>query len=150
MTLTQEQYELNAVAIFTFFYARFGLAIPAVGILAQFNQESSLDPTAVGDKGTAFGLGQWHGDRCQAMANGIEIDPRTNKNLIDQCRAAWWELLSPERAAFEIIMAAADPYDAGLAGCMWMRPAADERDKRGKEAVSLAQFLQARGIWSGP
>jgi hypothetical protein len=35
----------------------------AVGIAANLLQESHYDPTAVGDKGTAYGIAQWHEDR---------------------------------------------------------------------------------------
>lgn len=149
MNITQAQYEVNAVAIFCYFIGKGVPQAPAVGILTQGNQESSLDPTAVGDNKTAFGLWQDHADRCEAMLKGCGIDPRVDEKLLDLCEAAWWELNGPERKAFKAILATSTPYDAGAAGCLWERPAADERNKRGLEAIDLALFLQARGLWYG-
>ena len=40
----------------------------ASGIVANLMTESSLSPTAVGDGGSAYGLGQWRPDRQQSAA----------------------------------------------------------------------------------
>jgi hypothetical protein len=39
------------------------------GIIGNLQHESSLDPNAVGDNGTSFGLAQWHSDRWDALKN---------------------------------------------------------------------------------
>lgn len=47
-----------------------GLSNPLgrAGMIGTFDHESAgLDPNALGDKGTAFGLGQWRNDRRQAL-----------------------------------------------------------------------------------
>jgi len=49
-----------------------GLKNPAgrAGMIGTFDHESAgLNPNALGDKGTAFGLGQWRGDRRTALGN---------------------------------------------------------------------------------
>jgi TP901 family phage tail tape measure protein len=43
-----------------------GLSAPvAAGAVGNFIQESGLDPNALGDNGTSFGLAQWHASRMQ-------------------------------------------------------------------------------------
>lgn len=49
----------------------------AAAIAANIKRESQLDPTAVGDNGTSFGLAQWHNERWWALedwanANGLD------------------------------------------------------------------------------
>jgi hypothetical protein len=41
----------------------------AAGIVGNLTAESSLNPTAVGDKGTSFGMMQAHNERAQALRN---------------------------------------------------------------------------------
>lgn len=49
----------------------------AAAIAANIMRESQLDPTAVGDNGTSFGIAQWHNERWWALedwanANGLD------------------------------------------------------------------------------
>ena len=45
----------------------------AVGIVANLEAESGLDPTIKGDKGEALGIGQWHPDRQALFKKAMEI-----------------------------------------------------------------------------
>ena len=52
----------------------------ACGVLANIEHESSFQPTILGDKGTSYGLGQWHNERFTALrgyCSAIGADYRT-------------------------------------------------------------------------
>lgn len=52
----------------------------ACGVLANIEHESSFQPTIVGDKGTSFGLCQWHNERWTALraySSALGLDYRT-------------------------------------------------------------------------
>lgn len=54
--------------IYTYLTEEMGFSTAAVcGILANIEQESAFQPTVVGDKGTSFGLCQWHNGRWTAL-----------------------------------------------------------------------------------
>lgn len=119
------------------FYISNGLtSAQACGLLAQADAESSLNPAAVGDRGQAFGLHQWHPARIDAIRNGCGIDLRRLPPLEDQLKAALWELNHTERRALVAIKAAKTAYDAGYAACRyWERPAgAAQYARRGARA----------------
>jgi hypothetical protein len=60
-------------------------------------------------------------------------------DVLKQCEAVWHELQHSEHHARLAILAAKTPYDAGAAASQfWMRPAVDERDKRGNLAKKWA------------
>ena len=64
--------------------------------LANFIRESSLDPTSEGDKGKAYGLGQWHPDRQSRYAQlfGHRMQDVDNEwtALKEQALFSQWEL----------------------------------------------------------
>ena len=52
----------------------------ACGVLANIEHESSFQPTIVGDKGTSYGLCQWHNERFSALRGycaALGLDYRT-------------------------------------------------------------------------
>ena len=52
----------------------------ACGVLANIEHESAFQPTIVGDKGTSYGLCQWHNERFSALrgyCNALGLDYRT-------------------------------------------------------------------------
>ena len=52
----------------------------ACGVLANIEHESAFQPTIVGDKGTSYGLCQWHNERYSALrgyCNALGLDYRT-------------------------------------------------------------------------
>lgn len=117
----------------------------ALGMLAQAEAECSLNVKAIGDKGTAFGLHQWHNDRCAAIAAGCGVDPRKDPPVEAQVNAAWWELAHVETAALAKIRAAETAKDAGIAAAVYYEragaPMAAER--RGAMAERWADLFQA-------
>ncbi|GEM17860.1 phage tail tip lysozyme [Gluconobacter oxydans] len=69
----------------------------ALGIIGNIAQESGFDPTRVGDGGKAFGIGQWHADRADAIKRRFGIDVRS-ANFADQVRAYGLEMQSGDDA----------------------------------------------------
>lgn len=54
--------------IYTYLTEQMGLSTAAAcGVLANIEHESAFQPTVVGDKGTSFGLCQWHNERWTAL-----------------------------------------------------------------------------------
>ncbi|MBR8234600.1 hypothetical protein K6W26_23160 [Burkholderia sp. AU42008] len=57
----------NTTAAVQFFESRGWSHAQALGIAANLQAESKVDPTAEGDNGQAYGIAQWHKDRQQAF-----------------------------------------------------------------------------------
>ena len=121
----------------------FGVSNPfALGMLAQAEAESSFNPRAVGDKGTAFGLYQWHLPRCYALQSGCGINPRT-ASMLDQVKAAHWELLNLEEVAYAKLSTCLTAMDAGIVGCVFYERAgaAGAPTRRGIMAERWAKYF---------
>lgn len=116
----------------------------ALGMLAQAEAECSLNIRAIGDKGTAYGLHQWHADRCQAMLAGCGVDPRKDPPVEAQVNAAWWELTHVETAALAKIRAAETAKDAGMAAATYYERAGASMaaEHRGAMAERWADLFQ--------
>ena len=64
----------------------------SVGITANLQQESSLNPNAKGDNGTSFGIAQWHKERGQYMMKWTESKGYKSNSLEGQLEFLWHEL----------------------------------------------------------
>lgn len=93
---------------------------PAVvaGILANIQHESSFDPTAVGDDGTAFGYFQHRKERVEnfVRVTGVRPENATPQQAIQFFK---WELDNPEQAGMtkaqaQAILNAATPAEAAM------------------------------------
>jgi hypothetical protein len=85
----------------------------ASGIAANINKESAYDPTAHGDKGLAYGLGQWHPDRQANFKKWAGFDIHDKRaDLQKQLEFYTWELHQP---GYEKALAGLqqNPDDAG-------------------------------------
>lgn len=127
----------------------------ALGMLANAEAESSLDPNAIGDKssGGAYGLHQWHNDRCAAIlkATGVDIvgDVRAARGAIQtQIEAAWWELANTPGYGMKAISAAKTAYQAAYrATALFERAgAADAAERRGQMAERWSAWFQTNGL----
>ena len=56
----------------------------AAGIVGNLYKESGLNPTAVGDKGTAYGVAQWRGDRLSNLKNYASSKGKSHSDLTTQ------------------------------------------------------------------
>lgn len=141
-------YYAAAAQIYKFWLANGFSPAQAAGLLTQADAESSLNPKAVGDHDTAFGLHQWHGARAAAIKAGCGVDVTKLPPLADQLKAALWELQHPEHAALAKIKAAKTAYDAGFAAArFWERPGSTlQYQKRGDEAEAWATYFSKHPV----
>ena len=67
--------------VYAFLTEELGLSTAAAcGVLANIEHESAFRPTVVGDKGTSYGLCQWHNERFSALrgyCSALGMDYRT-------------------------------------------------------------------------
>jgi len=91
----------------------------AIAALANADMESAFKPGAIGDKGTAHNLWQWHDDRAARILAGYGVDVRTETNVVAVTGALVWEI-STVRAyqpAFTAMKAATTAEDAAAIFC---------------------------------
>jgi hypothetical protein len=95
----------------------------AAAIVGNMQAESRLNPTILGDKGTAYGSMQWRGSRQAdldtfARSQGLDkSDPKTQWDFYN------WELQNTERGAGDRLRAATDVRSANDAVVSSLRPA---------------------------
>jgi hypothetical protein len=124
--------QANAKIIYDFFMPLIG-SNGAVAAVVNAAAESAMDPAAIGDHDTAFGLWQLHPNRAGPIAKAIGIDLTILPPVADQCRAIWQELQTSEKHALAMIKAAPDAQFATEAWCQYYeRPGAPGQvQKRG-------------------
>lgn len=93
-----------------------------IGILANLKAESDFQVGAIGDKGQAYGIGQWHPDRQKLFEKqfGHSI---LSSTLEEQLAFVDYELKTTERKAGRALMEANDIRSAVQAGVSYERPA---------------------------
>ncbi|TAL89596.1 MAG: hypothetical protein EPN46_02465 [Candidimonas sp.] len=86
----------------------------SVGIVANLQAESHMDPKAVGDHGAAYGIGQWHKDRQDQFKRlyGFDIHQST---LDQQLAFVQWELNNSHKAAGDALRKTTTPQAAAAA-----------------------------------
>lgn len=85
----------------------------AAGIAANLSAESGFDPSAVGDKGKAYGVAQWHPDR-QADFEKFTGKKIQGSSVEDQLAFVNYELTSGKKAAVgELLKSLTSAQDAG-------------------------------------
>jgi tail lysozyme len=114
----------------------------ATGIAANISAESKFDPAAVGDNGSAYGLGQWHKDRQDAFKAWSGKDIRSS-SLEEQLAFIQHELTQGAdqgaRRAGQKLRGTSDPYDAGVIfSGLYERPGDvyGQAHARGKQAAN--------------
>lgn len=83
----------------------------ASGIAGNLTVESSLNPTALGDSGSAYGLAQWRGDRRGLLENKYGSSP----TLEEQLEFIDFELNTTEKGAKRKLMSSSSAEEAALA-----------------------------------
>lgn len=111
----------------------------AAGIVANLTRESGMNAGAVGDKGKAYGLGQWHPDRQAAFKRFSGSDIK-GSSLAQQLAFVQYELMHGEREAGTMLRASRSATQAGAAmSWYYERPAngGAEATLRGQMAAGL-------------
>lgn len=113
----------------------------AAGIAANLQGENwNLNPMLSGDRGTAFGIGQWHADRQANFARfaGHSIQ---NSTRDEQLAFVQWELTHTEAAAGRILRAARTAAEAGaVVAKFYERPRNTARDSAHRAAVAQRMY----------
>lgn len=131
----------NAQTAYQFFIDQGYTPEQAAGIVGNLQAESggTLNPSAVGDSGQAYGIAQWHPDR-QAIFQrqfGVPIQQAT---FDQQLQFVAYELNNNERSAGNKIRAATTVEDAAFAvDKFYERSSGAHRQKRIDNAAALLQ-----------
>lgn len=113
----------------------------AAGISANLSAESSFDPTAVGDSGEAYGVGQWHPDRQEAFRQWAGKDIRQS-SLEDQLRFVHYEMTQgAEKRAGDLLRAATSANSAGATVSKHYERPADREGEAAKRGALAERIL---------
>lgn len=132
--------------LLSFFMRRGWSKEASAGIVANMIAESGLNPSAVGDSGQAFGLGQWHPDR---QANFLRIfghDIRKS-NKWEQAAFYDWELRNTHKNAGNMLRNAKSASEAGQIVSRYHEAPRDadfQASRRGDLAEAVAQTPAAQ------
>ena len=112
----------------------------AAGIVANLQAESgqNLNPSALGDNGQAYGIGQWAGPRQRLFATKMGKSLQ-GSNLQDQLDFVQWELTNSEAKAGRALKGAQTAADAAaIVDQYYERSNGQARQKRMAMATALA------------
>ncbi len=115
----------------------------AAGLAANIAKESGFNPAAVGDKGQAYGIAQWHPDR-QAEFERVFKKPIQGSSFADQLAFMQYELTQGrERAAGQRLKSATTPEAAAEVVSRYY-----ERPKKADEEAASRGVIASQ-IFSG-
>lgn len=124
----------------------------AIGIVANLDQESHLDPTEVGDGGKAYGIAQWHPDRQEEFKKWAGKDIRQS-TLEDQLNFVNYELIQgKERSAGDKLRGTSSASEAAsIVSKYYERPYDREGEalRRGMKADKMAAQDNRQFIFHG-
>ena len=116
----------------------------AAGLAANLHRESGFKADIVGDKGKAYGIGQWHPDRQRNFAKVFGRDIH-GSSLDDQLKFVDWEMRNTEKGAGNKLRAATNAMQAGgIVSKYYERPRDTEKEMR--ERGNLARGLAGSEI----
>jgi hypothetical protein len=114
----------------------------AHGMASNLYRESALDPYALGDGGTSFGLGQWRGDRKAALYALSKSKGETTPSVETQIEFIHQELSGSENKAGEVFKTAKNEREAADALMVhYERP----KEVRLNQSPLLGALLSKRG-----
>lgn len=123
--------------------------IEASGLAANFTAESGLSPTAIGDNGKAYGIGQWHADRQAQFAKLFGI-PMQKSTLQQQLGFARWELGNTEQGAQARAAKATTAQEAGsIYSRYYERPAHTDQEATTRGILAQQIYAQNQMMFRG-
>ncbi|MDO4169265.1 MAG: phage tail tip lysozyme [Lachnospiraceae bacterium] len=114
----------NETTIYKFLTGTMGLnKAAACGVLANIYSESAFSPTAWGDKGTSYGICQWHATRLTALKNYCNKNGYKYTSLTGQLNYMYYELKKSYNSSVLSYLKgvsnnAQGAYDAGYRWCL--------------------------------
>lgn len=124
--------------------------IVAYGFLGNHEGECAFNVMAVGDKGRAYGLGQWWAPRIEAILAGTGIDVRTEQRIERHVDAMYWELTAgPCVKRWPQIQACANVEDAARMICHYVEGAGapNAQERRAGMAVNWHAYCDSNPAW---
>lgn len=119
----------NAKIAFEYYVSQGMSPVQAAGIVGNLQGESGqgLNPAAVNpgdgrDGSDSIGIGQWNSTRAQALRDFAAAKGTSWNDLNTQLEFLHNELKGPERAAYDRLLAAKTPEEAGTAMLAFERP----------------------------
>lgn len=119
----------NAKIAFEYYVSQGMSPVQAAGIVGNLQGESGqgLNPAAVNpgdgrDGSDSIGIGQWNSGRAQALKDFAASKGTSWNDLNTQLEFLHNELKGPERAAYDRLLAAKTPEEAGTAMLAFERP----------------------------
>lgn len=142
VSLTRPDVKSRAAYAMNYFQEQGWSHAQAAGIVANLYHESKFRPEAVGDRGLAHGIAQWHPDRRNAIER-VFGKPVGQMTFEEQLAAVQWEKTQgPEQAAGRRLRGAETAAQAGgIVSQYYERPLRREYEAqvRGVTAASFAQ-----------
>ena len=112
----------------------------AAGIAGNIAIESNFNPNAVGDKGTSFGLAQWHAGRGDALKQWTAKNNMKWNSIEGQLEFLWWELKNTHASALTALKQQKNPYDAAYTFAKKFEVPASISQKRMENAESFYNY----------
>jgi len=115
----------------------------AAGIAGNLHHESGINPTVKpGDRGTSFGIAQWHKERGEKMKNWTKQNGYDSSSLKGQLEYLWWELNNTEKKALSKLKETDDPKDAAFMFAKYFErcAACQERSKVSGRLATAQKF----------
>ncbi len=126
-----------------FFEAKGYIREAAVGLVANLQAQSNLDPRTVGDNGNAYGIGLWNPTRQADFKRAIGVDIRES-TLVQQLRFVDWELRNTRLPTGRKLADSKTPMQAGelVYRDLWLNgpDGADEGEARRRGAAAGAIY----------
>lgn len=123
----------------------------AAGLLANFEQESSFNPTLSGDSGSSYGLCQWNKSRKSALINYCNSRGLDYSSLNGQLSYLYYELQNEYPSLLSTLRSTANSssgaYNAGYRFCYdFERPASRESKSQSRgSSASRTYFPKYNG-----
>ena len=113
----------------------------AAGIAGNLHKESGFNPTVKpGDRGTSFGIAQWHASRGENMKKWTKQNGYDPNSFSGQMEYLWWELNHTEKNTLSKLSKVDDPKEAAFMFAKYFeRCAACQEKSRIKSRLEKAQ-----------
>lgn len=140
----------NRNAVFSYIVSNLGMSnAGACGVLANMQSESNFDTTCVGDKGTSYGLCQWHDDRKKKLIKFCLNNNYDLNSIAGQLEYLASELASTYASVYKAMKNAPNTekgaYNAAYRWCVDFESPKDEVSK-GKQRGEVAKaYFQTYG-----
>ncbi len=146
-TMLRSHASTNEEYCYNFLVNNMGLnTAAAAGLLANFEQESSFDPSLSGDSGSSYGLCQWNKSRKTALINYCNSNGLDYTTLNGQLSYLYYELQNEYPSLLSTLRSTANnssgAYNAGYRFCYdFERPASRESKSQSRGSSASRTYF---------